>query len=241
MLPRISYFAVAATDAIECFKDDAIDVAPSLWFESNGQTLKGLISTMKFIHDRVLVIYQLESSTINSQFRNLHFLGWFRSIFARCTLHKYVLFISLIIYGLNQVVQLNSIEEATKYYFHQVKQAIHILTGTTRLFTSHTIKKHEQLMEAIASGNSWFCSLRSSIMIVNASLHEEIFQEIYSPTFSPRALPVRFVLNGKPLLQRAIRVHHSPTETSIMAGKSLMNNTQKKTGCNCRKSKCLKL
>jgi hypothetical protein len=51
-----------------------------------------------------------------------------------------------------QVVKLNSREEASKYYFHCVKQAVFLLTGSTRLATSLSIQRQSDLMDSIVTG-----------------------------------------------------------------------------------------
>lgn len=41
MLPRISYLTLAASDVIDYFKQDAVDVTTNIWFEFEGKILKG--------------------------------------------------------------------------------------------------------------------------------------------------------------------------------------------------------
>jgi hypothetical protein len=49
----------------------------------------------------------------------------------------------------------------------------------------------------------------SLCLSVNSALYEEILDEVVSSAYVPRAIPLRVVLEGRPVLQRPVSVHRN--------------------------------
>jgi hypothetical protein len=72
MLPRISFFAAAVPDVIEYFKEEALDVEPSIWFEFCGKPLRGCVRFSSLVLTATATS-RLELSSICAQIKA--FLG----------------------------------------------------------------------------------------------------------------------------------------------------------------------
>jgi hypothetical protein len=87
-----------------------------------------------------------------------------------------------------------------------VKQAVFLLTGSTRLITSLSIQRQTQLMDSIVTGTYPCRYSPLTLCSVNSTLYEEILAEVISSAHLPRAIPLRIVLDGRPVLQRPVSV-----------------------------------
>eukprot|EP00607_Mallomonas_marina_P006509 CAMPEP_0182430904 /NCGR_PEP_ID=MMETSP1167-20130531/44680_1 /TAXON_ID=2988 /ORGANISM="Mallomonas Sp, Strain CCMP3275" /LENGTH=303 /DNA_ID=CAMNT_0024616581 /DNA_START=107 /DNA_END=1015 /DNA_ORIENTATION=+ len=184
---RMSYLPVVAVDAINTFRTSALDfnnMNSDVWFEYGECPLKSNLP--------IGVLFDMVYKGSVSDFP-WHIIIHYSS-FPR-----------------DQIIRCGSKDLAYRHYAHSMKQALYLLTGSTRVFNEMTGAKQDQLWESLCSGNRGQFEavarhLRPSpdsarllpIRLISANSHRTIQKNIpvYMPTSSPPVLTtLQYVLD----------------------------------------------
>lgn len=164
MLSRMSYLPLETTEAVNHFRGSVIELDQAIWFECNGHPLKS----------------NLPVGVLFDMFSQSNELPWKIVIHFRQ-------------FPGNKLLKCSNRNDASRVFSHAVKQAVYLLSGNTRLFTSLSIQKQDDLMSSLTTGD--------------ISQYREIVGEIVTGmnVSSIRSLPIAVVANdGRPVIQRPI-------------------------------------
>lgn len=176
LLSRMSYLPVTVADVVEYFKATVADFQSDIWFEFNGKPLKA--------HLPIGVIFDLVFDS------KVDTLPW------EITIH-YSGFPS------NELIKCGTATESLRMYSHSLKQALYLLSGSTRAFNELNIGRQSQLLEGIRTGNR--------------GMFEEIARDLRPSEESVRLVPVRILRPGQVIIQRNISLHSKDKDPFVMS------------------------
>lgn len=161
MLPRIGNLNMILDDVIDHFRPMVVELEhPPLWLEYNNIELKSTIP--------VGCLFDICEVSMLPWKLCLHFSGK----------PKYT------------TIKMNDVENSSsaRHHTHNIKQAIYLLFGSTRIFTMLTMQQHSDLITSVKTGNS--------------ALYKSVVDVISSQVATPRLVPVRLITSDMKLHQR---------------------------------------
>lgn len=165
LAPRFSYLSCVASEAVDFFRESAIEFSSEAWFDCKGIALRSNLP--------VGVLYDLTTDEGKS-------LPW------TITVH-------LQAFPEQKILKSGSPKTSEAYFFHNLKQALHLLHGSTRLFNELTIEKQSMLWEGARSGM--------------LQQYQELSRTLLPMKAEVKLIPIRILRRGeRPMIQRPVTI-----------------------------------